>query len=113
MPTDDCKTVKLGHFGDAKYYYHYTRGVNGEWALKKIIENPYAEQHGHSAREEESTKRPRIYGLSKECTCIVATAFGPGGQQFMEDRGLQVVEVKPWTTIEKALSLVEESCTQA
>ena len=113
VPTDDGKIVKLGHFGDAKYYYHYAKGADGKWILKRIVGNPYAGQHEHGDSEEESTKRPRIYELNKDCTCIVATAFGPGGQQFMERRGLQVVKVKPRTTIEEALSLINEFCTQA
>ena len=112
VPTDDGETVKLGHFGDAKYYYHYVKEANGEWSLRRIVENPYTGQHEHGD-EEEPTKRPRIYELSKECTCIVATAFGPGGQQFMEERGLRVVKVKPRTTIKEALRIIDELCTQA
>ncbi len=112
VPTDDGETVKLGHFGDAKYYYHYVKEANGEWSLRRIVENPYTGQHEHGD-EEESTKRPRIYELNKECTCIVAAAFGPGGQQFMEKRGLRVVKVKPRTTIKEALRIIDELCTQA
>ena len=75
VPTDDGEIVKLGHFGDAKYYYHYVKEINGEWSLRRIVENPYTGQHEHGD-EEESRKRPRIYELNKECTYIVATAFG-------------------------------------
>lgn len=106
VPTDDGKTVKLGHFGDAKYYYHYVPGPNGEWVLKEIVENPFAGEHEHDGGE--SSKRPRIYELNKGCTHIVSVAFGPGGQQFMERHGLVVVRVRPRTTIREALALVSE-----
>jgi predicted Fe-Mo cluster-binding NifX family protein len=107
IPTDDGVHVKLGHFGDGKYYYHYVY-ENGGWKLLRRVENPYAGHHSIEEEDEETGKRPKIYEMNRECTHIVAVAFGPGGAEFMEKRGLKVVRVKPRTTIEQALKIVEE-----
>jgi predicted Fe-Mo cluster-binding NifX family protein len=108
IPTDDGVYVKLGHFGDGKYYYHYMY-ENGSWKLVRKVENPYAGQHAFEEEEdEEASKRPKIYEMNKECTHIVAVAFGPGGAEFMQKRGLRVIRVKPRTTIDQALKIVEE-----
>ena len=108
VPTDDGVYVKLGHFGDGKYYYHYVY-ENGEWRLVRRIENPFAGQHSLGEEEDEETgKRPKIYEMNRECTHIIAVAFGPGGAEFMEKRGLKVFRVKPRTKIEDALRMLEE-----
>jgi len=111
IATDDGKRVKIGHFGDAKLYLHYVRSENG-WKLVRRVENPYAghghDHHGHGGHQH-GEKRRRILELNKDCTHIVATAMGPGGREFMESHGLRVILVKPGTSIEEALSIVEET----
>ena len=107
VPTDDGVYVKLGHFGDGRYYYHYVY-EGGEWKLVRRIENPYAGQHSRGEEDEEESKRPKIYEMNRECTYIVAVAFGPGGEEFMKRRGLRVVRVKPRTRIDEALRQVEQ-----
>ncbi len=106
IPTDDGVYVKLGHFGDGRYYYHYVY-ENGGWKLVRRIENPYAGQHSLGGEEEEAGKRQKIYEMNRECTHIIAVAFGPGGAEFMEKRGLRVFRVKPRTRIEDALRMLE------
>ncbi|MCD6324027.1 MAG: hypothetical protein J7L55_02840 [Desulfurococcales archaeon] len=107
VPTDEGKYVKLGHFGDAKYYYHYLF-EGGKWRLAKKVSNPFTGQHVlDEDEEEESEKRINIYEMNKECDFIVAIAFGKGGQKFMEKRGLGVIKVKPRTTVEEALQEAE------
>ncbi len=96
----------MGHFGDARYYHHYVY-EGGGWRLERRVENPYAGLHERGGGEE-PVKRPKILELIRDCTHIVATAFGPGGQEFMEKHGLKVVKVRPGTTIEEALRIVEE-----
>lgn len=115
IATDDGERVKIGHFGDAKFYLHYVRGEDG-WRLVRRVENPYAGHghgHGHHGHHEhgghrDEEKRRRILELNRGCTHIVATAMGPGGKEFMESHGVRVVLVKPRTSIEEALSIVEE-----
>lgn len=119
IATDDEKTVKLGHFGDARLYLHYVYD-GGVWRLERRVENPFRGHHHHEHGEEEEEhghhhghghggKREKIYELNRDCNAIVTTAMGPGGQEFMESRGLKVVKVKPRTTIEEALRMVEEA----
>ena len=117
VASDDGEKVKLGHFGDARFYLHYA-WEDGGWRLVRKIENPYRGEHHHEHGEEEEEehhhhhhghghggKREKIYELNKDCTAIVATAFGPGGGEYMERRGLKVIKVKPWTTVEEALRI--------
>jgi predicted Fe-Mo cluster-binding NifX family protein len=105
IPSDDKVHVKVGHFGDGKYYLHYRVTPEG-WTLARVVENPYAGEHSTDEEEEEKGKRPRIYEMNSGCHVIVATFFGPGGEDFMSRRGLRVVRVKPGTTVEEALSMV-------
>ncbi len=107
VPTDDGKMVKLGHFGDARYYLHFVY-EGGEWRLLRRVENPYAGHHHHGGEEEEHGKRPRILELQKGCTAVVATAFGPGGEDYMRKHGLVVVKVRPRTSVEEALREAEK-----
>jgi len=99
VATDDGLEVKLGHFGDARYYFHYKPGPRG-WELVRVVENPW--RGGHHGGGEEG-KRGRIYEANSECSVIVATALGPGGREYMESRGLRVVIVKPRTSVREAL----------
>ena len=105
VPTDDGKTVKLGHFGDAKRYLHFVKTEEG-WKLVREIPNPYAEEeeHVHNTLE----KRKKILEINKDCNIFVYTFFGPGGEKFMKENGKSVLQVKPKTTIEEALRKVEE-----
>ena len=105
IPTDDGKRVKLGHFGDGRYYYHYVY-EDGRWRLERVVENPFAGHHDLGVEDEEKSKRPKIYELNRDCTHIVAVAFGPGGAEYMRRKGLKVVVVKPGTSIEEALEAV-------
>ncbi len=65
-------------------------------------------EHSIDEEDEESSKRPKIFEMNSNCTHIVATAFGPGGSEYMEKRGLKVIKVKPKTRIEEALNLIRE-----
>ncbi|MEB3760097.1 MAG: hypothetical protein GSR72_03930 [Desulfurococcales archaeon] len=106
IATDDGIKVKIGHFGDAKYYFHYVLDNKGRPVLIKIIENIYKdeEEHGHHHGNEE--KREKIHLLNKYCQIIVTTFLGPGGEEYMENHGIKVVKVRPGTRIEEALKQV-------
>ncbi len=109
IPTDDEKTVKLGHFGDARLYLHYVYDPEARtWRLERKVENPYAGEHHHE-EDEEHSKRPRILALQEGCNVIVAVAFGPGGEEYMKRRGIVVVRVRPRTGMDEALRRVEEA----
>ncbi|MCE4619035.1 MAG: NifB/NifX family molybdenum-iron cluster-binding protein [Desulfurococcales archaeon] len=100
--TDDGIHVKVGHFGDSKYFYHYRLG-GGDIILEKVVENPYRGEHGHGHGHGRHTKREKIYELNKDCNVIVATFFGPGGEAYMNERGIRVVKVAPGTEIKTIL----------
>ncbi len=107
VPTDDGFMVKLGHFGDGRFYLHIVF-ENGRWRLRGCVENPYAGKHEHGDGGEERGKRPRILELNRGCDVLVAVAFGPGGEEFMRRHGLRVVKVRPRTSIADAIRAVEE-----
>jgi len=100
VPTDDKVTVKLGHFGDAKYYLFFKVGKDG-YELVKEVENPFREYDEHLHGVEE--KRKKIFEIIKDADVIVYTFFGPGGEEFMKKRGKKVVKVEPKTKIEEVL----------
>ncbi len=106
IPTDEGLFVKIGHFGDAKYYFHYTIGKRDKYILEKIIINPYKEDEEEEHHHEDPKKRRHIFELNKDCNILTATFFGAGGEEFMKKHGLRVVKVKPKTTILEALETV-------
>ncbi len=112
VPTDDGKTVKLGHFGDAKYYYHYTY-EGGKWKLVEVVENPFKEEEEHEHEHATMKKRKEILRINENCDVFVYTVFGPGGEEFMKKHGKKVVRVKPKTSIEDALKMVETELSLA
>jgi len=98
IPTDDCKKVKVGHFGDARYYLFYE--VKDKPRLLKKIENPYKdieEEHGTSR------KREKILELIKDADIVVYTFFGPGGEEFMVKHGKTPIRVNPGEGIDEVL----------
>ena len=106
VPTDDEKFVKLGHFGDAKYYLHFIR-EDGSWKLVRKVENPFKEEEEHEHGTQK--KRKLILELNKNCDIFVYTFFGPGGEEFMKAHGKKIVRVPPRTSIEDALRIVSET----
>lgn len=103
IPTDDGNYVKIGHFGDAKYYYHYVMR-NGSWILRKKVANPYTGMH--ELDENESGKREKIFLLNKACSHIAAVFFGKGGEEFMREKGFSIVKVPPKTTVDDVLKRI-------
>ena len=57
---------------------------------------------GHEMDSEEAHKRKGIHEIlaSIGVSTLVATAMGPGGKRFFEDRGIRVVMVKPGTCVD-------------
>ncbi len=107
VATDDGVKVKIGHFGDAAYYLVY-EVREGKPVLVVRVENPYRGSHEHGEEAEERGKRRGILELLKRygCDAIVATAFGPGGREFMERHGLRVYTVRPGTEVWEALESI-------
>ncbi len=110
IATDDGKTVKLGHFGDARKYLLYKYDEK-EGKIVKIgeVENTVREEeeeHQHN----DPRKARKILGLLKPWSCkyFVSTAMGPRSREFLETRGIIPVFVKPYTTINDAVKYVLE-----
>ncbi len=109
IATDDGKTVKLGHFGDAEKYLLY-KYDNEKKEVMKIgevanIVKEEEEEHYHN----DPRKARKILELLKPwgCKYFVSTAMGPRSRKFLEENGIVPVFVKPRTTIEDALSYVK------
>ncbi len=101
IATDDGVYVKDGHFGDAVFYLHFIL-ENNEWRLVRRIMNPFRKMHGHGR------KRSLILELNRSCGFVVATAFGPGGHEFIRSKGIEPIIVRPGTRIAEALEMVKK-----
>ncbi len=108
IATDDGKTVKLGHFGDAEKYLLYKYDEK-EGKLVKMgeVENTVKEEeeeHEHN----DPRKAGKILELLKPWNCkyFVSTAMGPRSREFLESQGVIPVFVKPYTTIDDAVKQV-------
>ncbi len=106
VATDDGEKVRLGHFGDAAYYYIY-RVDESSTVLEKRIENPERRRGEHVHGEE--GKRRRLLKLLEGVDAVVSTFYGPGGTGFFEKHGVVPVSVKPGTSIEEALRVAAEA----
>jgi len=103
VATSDGIRVHIGHFGDAKYYFIYDVGKDPRFPKLEIVENPFRgeeEEHGHGNR----AKREGLLRLFRGPDAVVATFFGPGGEEFFRSRGVLPVKVRPWAIIEEGLS---------
>ena len=106
IATDEGIKVKIGHFGDAKYYFHYVLDNTQKPVLVKVVENIYKDNEGHHHHHGHGEKRKKIHSLNKDCKIIVTTFLGPGGEEYMKQHGIQVVKAQPGTRIEEALKQV-------
>ncbi|MCE4614096.1 MAG: hypothetical protein F7B60_01010 [Desulfurococcales archaeon] len=106
VATSDGKVVHIGHFGEAKFYLIFDCS-SGEPVVVDRVENVFSDM-GHELDSEEARKRRGIHeilaglGVSR----LVATAMGPGGKRFFENRGIGVVMVKPGTSVDNAARVV-------
>ncbi len=101
IATTDGIRVHIGHFGDTKYYFIYEVGKDPRFPKLEVVENPFKdkEEHGHGNR----AKREGLLRLLNNPDAIVATFFGPGGEEFFRSHGVLPVKVRPWATVEEGL----------
>ena len=100
VATSDGKTVHKGHFGDAAQYYIYDLSTGTPLLVRKI-DNPYHghREHGHG----ETWKRRSLLELLGHPDYVVATFYGPGGEEFFKKNKVNPVKAKPGASIEEAL----------
>ena len=102
IATTDGIRVHIGHFGDAKFYFIYEVRKDPRFPKLEVVENPCRdeeEEHGHGNR----AKREGLLRLFNNPDAIVATFFGPGGEEFFRSHGVLPVKVRPWATVEEGL----------
>ncbi len=99
IATDDGKTVRRGHFGDAASYMIYDE--HG-----KLIEerrNPYTDEALGIKAHDVPEKAKLIDQLLSDCTVLVGSAHGKKNMQRLEAVGKRFVKVPPGTPIQDAL----------
>jgi predicted Fe-Mo cluster-binding NifX family protein len=106
VASSDGEYVHVGHFGEATFYLIY-ECKGGEAIQVARVKNTYADM-GHDLGSDESHKRKGIHELLSGVgvSVFIATAMGPGGKRFFENRAINVVLVKPGTSVSEALRLV-------
>ncbi len=110
IATDDGKTVRLGHFGDAEKYLLFKYDEEGNDFVKiGEVENTVKEEeeeHHHN----DPRKARKILELLKpwDCKYFVSTAMGPRSKRFLEENGIVPVFVRPYTSIDEALEHVKQ-----
>ena len=112
IATTDGIRVHIGHFGDAKYYFIYEVRKDPRFPDLEVVRNPYRgeeEEHGHGNR----AKREGLLRLFGGPDAIVATFFGPGGEEFFRSHGVLPVKVRPWATVEEGLRKAIEELARA
>ncbi|MEB3757226.1 MAG: hypothetical protein GSR79_10300 [Desulfurococcales archaeon] len=107
VATSDEKLVHIGHFGEAKFYIIFD--CSKDPVIVDKVKNIFSDM-GHELGNMEARKRRGIHNILKALgvSRLVATAMGPGGRRFFEDRGITVVMVKPETRVDDAIRTVCE-----
>ncbi len=109
IASDDGLKIKLGHFGDAKYYLIYDISSNKPCLIKKV-ENPFREEekhvHGVTGKRKKIVTFLRKFGDLK---AVASTFFGPGGEEFFIKQGIRTFKFKPNTNVEEALKHIMEA----
>ncbi|MCE4607219.1 MAG: NifB/NifX family molybdenum-iron cluster-binding protein [Desulfurococcales archaeon] len=105
VATSDSKFVHTGHFGEAKVYIIFDC-TSGEPDVVDRVKNVFSDM-GHELDSEEARKRRGIHGIlaGLGVSRLVATAMGPGGKRFFENRDIGVVMVKPGTRVDDAVRI--------
>jgi len=105
VATSDEKLVHIGHFGEAKFYIIFD--CSKDPVIVDKVKNVFSDM-GHELGNEEARKRRGIHDILKALgvSRLIATAMGPGGKRFFENRGISVIMVKPGTSVDDAVRVV-------
>ena len=98
IATDDKKTVRRGHFGDAEFYAIYD-GEN----FVEFRENPYTDEKLGITKHDDPRKAKLIAEFLADCQVLVGSSHGRKNIERVKQTGKRFVKV-PWgTPIEEAL----------
>lgn len=98
VPTNDGVTIfpKMLGMADEMFIYEYN---HGQMKFVEKRNNPYAKTQQH-------LKTLDVYDLLHDCEIIVSAHIGKKGIQWLEDRGVRLIQKKG--SIQKALEDVTE-----
>ncbi len=106
VATDDGKTVRFGHFGDAEMYYifDYEDGVF-KFVEKRI--NEYTDEKLGIEEHNNPEKAKLIKNLLSDCQVFVGHSMGLQNRKLLEKRGIKMIPLyKKGVSIEDALKKV-------
>lgn len=101
IATDDLKTVRKGHFGDAEYFVIF-EVIEGKLKLVEKRENPYTDEKLGIKEHENPEKAKMIAEFLKDCKVFIAHAMGRKNRKILEERGVIPFFAIPGTSVEEA-----------
>ncbi len=111
VATDDGKTVRFGHFGDAEMYYIYDY-ENGEFRFVEKRINDYTDEKLGIEEHNNPEKARLIKELLSDCQVFVGHSMGSKNRELLQRKGIKMIPLyKKNVPIEEALKRVKDELT--
>ena len=102
VATDDKKTIRRGHFGDAEVYVIFTV-ENGEIVNREERENPYTDEKLGITEHNLPHKARLILEFLKDCDVFIGRAMGHKNRKILEEKGIKVYLTQSGKNAEEAV----------
>ncbi len=107
VATDDGKTVRFGHFGDAEMYYIYDY-KDGEFHFVEKRINDYTDEKLGIDEHNNPEKAKLIKHLLSDCQVFIGHSMGMQNRKLLEKKSIKMFPLmKKNVPIEKALEMVK------
>lgn len=113
VATDDGKTLRFGHFGDAEKYHIYEY-KNGEFVFLEERENPYTDEKLGINKHDDEKKAALVKELLRDVDVFVGHSMGRRNRERLEKMGKKMLPLlKKDISIKEALLLALEKLGNA
>ena len=113
VATDDGKTLRFGHFGDAEKYMIYEY-KDGSFAFLEERENPYTDEKLGIDKHDDARKAGLIKELLKDVDVLVGHSMGRQNRERLKKQGKKMIPLlKKNISIEEALKLALDRLSDA
>ncbi len=113
VATDDGKTVRFGHFGDAEMYFIFDY-ENGEFKFVEKRINDYTDEKLGIEEHNNPEKAKLIKNLLSDCQVFIGHSMGLQNRKLLEKRGIKMIPLyKRGVLIEDALKMVKDEVERA
>ena len=113
VATDDGKTLRFGHFGDAEKYMIYEY-KDSNFVFLEERENPYTDEKLGINRHDDEKKAGLIKELLRDVDVLVGHSMGRRNRERLKKQGKKMIPLlKKNISIEEALKLALEKLHDA